>query len=108
MTNRRWTSGMLTTEDWWAVWIGLAIYALSLLSLAGFDALGWMTRPRSWERTDVVGEFEWSKLLRVTGGGYSTWHPLAAWLGTYVAFTGLLAIGAYVQRLDLTPVVLGS
>ena len=107
MTNRRWTSGMLTTEDWWAVWIGLAIYALSLLSLAGFDALGWMTRPRSWEWTDVVGEFEWSKLLRVTGGGYSTWHPLAAWLVTYVAFTGLLSIGAYFQRLDLKRFVLG-
>ena len=24
-TNRRWTSGMFATEDWWSVWIGLAL-----------------------------------------------------------------------------------
>ena len=33
-TNRRWHSGMFGTEDWWSVWIGLAIFAASLVSLA--------------------------------------------------------------------------
>ncbi len=33
-TNRRWHSGMFGTEDWWSVWIGLAIFAASLASLA--------------------------------------------------------------------------
>lgn len=107
MTNRRWTSGMLTTEDWWAVWVGLAIYAVSLVSLAGVDLVGWMTRPRSWEWTDVVGGFEWSKLLRVSGAGYEGWHPLGAWLVTYVVFGGLLSAGAWCQRLDVRRFALG-
>ena len=47
--NRRWTSGMLSTEDWWAVWLGLRVYALSLLALGGIDAVGWMPRPRTRE-----------------------------------------------------------
>ena len=107
MTNRRWTSGMLTTEDWWAVWVGLLIYVASLLSLAGLDTVGWMTRPRSWEWTNLIGEFSWSKLLRVSGASYAEWHPLATWLATYFVFTALLSIGAYFQRLDLKRFVLG-
>lgn len=101
MTNRRWTSGMLTTEDWWAVWVGLAIYAAGLMSLAGIDLVGWMSRPRTWEWTNVVGDFSWSKLLRSSGAAYAEWHPLATWLVTYLVFTGLLGIGAYFQRLDM-------
>ncbi len=107
MTNRRWTSGMLTTEDWWAVWVGLAIYAAALTSLVGLDLVGWMSRPRTWEWTNVVGDFEWSKLLRSTGAGYAAWHPLATWLVTYVVFAGLFAIGAYFQRLDMRRFLLG-
>lgn len=105
--NRRFTSGMLSTEDWWAVWIALAIYAVSLLSLAGVDLVGWMTRPGAWEWTDLTGDFAWSKLLSVSGEAYAGWHPLAAWLTTYVVFTGLLSIGAYFQRLNLKRFVLG-
>ncbi|HEX6995466.1 MAG TPA: putative sulfate exporter family transporter [Gammaproteobacteria bacterium] len=107
MTNRRWTSGMLTTEDWWAVWVGLAIYAAALMSLAGVDLVGWMSRPRVWEWTNVVGDFEWSKLLRTSGAAYAAWHPLAAWLATYVVFAALFAIGAYFQRLDMRRFVVG-
>src|SRR6188508_3252369 len=40
-TNRRWWSGMLATEDWWSVWIGLGIFALGLASLLGLDLVGW-------------------------------------------------------------------
>ena len=107
MTNRRWTSGMLTTEDWWAVWVGLAIYAAALMSLAGLDLVGWMSRPRTWEWTSVVGDFEWGKLLRTSGAAYAAWHPLVAWLVTYVVFTALFTIGAYFQRLDIRRFVLG-
>ena len=54
-TNRRWWSGMLRTEDWWSVWIGLAIFAASLLSLAGADLVGWMARPRPWTSAGSAG-----------------------------------------------------
>ena len=93
-TNRRWSSGMLGTEDWWSVWIGLALFAASLLSLAGLDLVGWMVRPRPWEWTDVAGAFAWSKLFAPAGADYAGWHPLAAWFTTYLVFTALFALGA--------------
>ncbi len=99
--NRRWSSGMLSTEDWWAVWVGLAIYAASLGALLGLDLVGWMPRPRTWEWTDVVGDFAWSKLLAPVGSAYAGWHPVAAWLTTYAVFAGLLTLGARCQRLDV-------
>jgi uncharacterized membrane protein YadS len=95
--NRRWTSGMFSTEDWWSVWVGLALYVAGLASLAGLDLLTWMARPRAWEWTDVVGDFGWSKLIATSGG----WQPIAAWLVTYVVFAALFTFGAYWQRLNV-------
>ena len=31
--NRRWYSGMLTTEDWWAVWLGLIMFFAGMMSI---------------------------------------------------------------------------
>lgn len=98
--NRGFTSGMFKTEDWWAVWLGLGIYAASLLSLAGVDLVGWMARPRAWEWTDVTGAFAWSKLVGATAAGYAAWHPVAAWLTTYAVFAALFTFGARFQGLD--------
>jgi uncharacterized membrane protein YadS len=105
--NRRWHSGMFATEDWWSVWIGLALFAASLLALAGVDTVGWMARPRPWEWTSLSGEFAWSKLFAPAGAGYASWHPLASWLTTYAAFTALFATGARFLRLDVRRFVLG-
>ncbi len=35
-------------EDWLAVWIGLALVALSLAPLAGMDLLGWAVTTSIW------------------------------------------------------------
>jgi uncharacterized membrane protein YadS len=106
-TNRGWASGMLATEDWWAVWIGLAIFAASLASLGGVDLVGWMARPRPWEWTDLTGAFAWSKLFAPAGASYGGWHPLAAFATTYVVFTALFALGARALRLDVPRFVKG-
>jgi uncharacterized membrane protein YadS len=106
-TNRRWHSGMFATEDWWSVWIGLAIFAASLLALLGPDVVGWMVRPRPWEWTDVTGEFAWSKWFAPSGSNYAGWHPLVAFLTTYAIFTSLFAIGARFLGLDVRRFVLG-
>jgi uncharacterized membrane protein YadS len=98
---------MLATEDWWSVWIGLAIFAASLVSLGGADLVGWMARTRAWEWTDVVADFEFGKLFAPAGASYAGWHPLAAWLTTYVVFTALFTIGAKFLGLDLRRFVLG-
>lgn len=100
-TNRRWYSGMLSTEDWWAVWLGLFMFVVSLVSIWGLDLVGWMARPRAWEWTNLLSEFGWAKIFRPAGSAYGEWHPLALWLTTYVVFTGLLSVGAYFQGLDV-------
>jgi uncharacterized membrane protein YadS len=105
--NRRWHSGMLATEDWWSLWLGLAIFAASLLALAGADVVGWMARPRPWEGTDLAGEFAWSKLFAPAGSAYSGWHALASWFVTYAVFTALFATGAKFMRLDMGRFVFG-
>jgi uncharacterized membrane protein YadS len=106
-TNRRWHSGMFSTEDWWSVWIGLAIFAASLASLTGIDLVGWMARPRAWEWTNLAGEFAWSKLFAPAGSGYASWHPLGSMAATYLVFTALFATGARFLRLDVRRFVVG-
>ena len=106
-TNRRWYSGMASTEDWWAVWLGLFLFAVSLISIWGFDPVGWMARPRAWEWTNLTSEFAWAGILRPAGAAYGGWHPLALLLATYVVFTGLLSIGAWFQGLDIRRFVSG-
>jgi uncharacterized membrane protein YadS len=106
-TNRRWHSGMFGTEDWWSVWIGLAIFAASLASLAGVDLVGWMARPRPWEWTNLSSEFAWSKLFAPASAGYASWHPLVSWAATYFVFTALFATGARFLRLDVRRFVIG-
>lgn len=105
--NRRWHSGMLATEDWWSLWLGLAIFAASLLSLAGVDLVGWMARPRPWEWTNLTGEFASGKLFAPAGAAYSGWHALSSWLATYAIFTALFATGAKFMRLDVRRFVFG-
>ncbi len=105
-TNRSWSSGILRTEDWWAVWIGLGVYAASLLSLAGIDLVGWMARPRAWEWTDVTGTFAWSQFFAPAGAEYAGWHALASFFTTYAAFTALFAVGARFLQLDVRRFVL--
>ena len=38
----------LRSEDWLAVWIGLALFALSLGVLGGTDLLGWGVATAEW------------------------------------------------------------
>lgn len=93
-TNRRWYSGMLSTEDWWAVWLGLVMLLAGLSSLWGWDLVGWMVKNKTW----VWGDFAWANVLGVTG--YAL-HPLAALAATYAVWTVLVCVGAWFMGLDL-------
>ncbi len=96
--NRRWYSGMATTEDWWAVWLGLIMFAAGLTSIWGWDLVGWMAKYKTW----VWGDFTWENALRLTGDYYkANWHPLVGLIFTYIVFTILVMIGARAQKLDL-------
>jgi hypothetical protein len=41
-------SSLYKKEDWWAVWIGLGIFALSLPSYFGVYTLGWIPVAKPW------------------------------------------------------------
>ena len=41
-------SSLLQSEDWWAVWLGLFIFALGAGKIWGLDLLGWVTSFGVW------------------------------------------------------------
>jgi len=51
--NRKWTDGMSTTEDWWAVWIGLIMFGAGLFTIWNVDLVGWMAKTKTWEISQV-------------------------------------------------------
>ncbi|MDZ7736154.1 MAG: hypothetical protein U5P41_08685 [Gammaproteobacteria bacterium] len=93
--NRHWTSGMLSTEDWWAVWLGLVMFAAGLVSIIGVDLVGWMARPSTW------AEFSWASALQPAGDAYADWHPLASLAMTYAVFTVLTTLGAAAMGMNV-------
>lgn len=92
--NRKWYSGMTGTEDWWAVWLGLAMFLASVGSLWGFDLTGWMAKPTTW----VWGEFSIENVLKPSGK--QDWHPIMSWLATYFVFTSMTCFAAWAMKLD--------
>lgn len=80
-------------EDWLAVWIGLALVALSLAPLAGMDLLGWAVTTSIW--TDP------SAALAPVGQAYAGWGGLGALGATFVALLTILGVGA--RALGLRP-----
>ncbi|VVB55154.1 Uncharacterised protein [uncultured archaeon] len=47
-------SSLWKKEDWWAVWIGLAIFALSLPSYFGIFLLGWIPTAKPWSDASQI------------------------------------------------------
>jgi uncharacterized membrane protein YadS len=74
------------TEDWWAVWIGLFIFALSLIYLTGADLLGWVVSPKIWT--------DFSKSVGPVSKGFADMSGFLSLFLTYIAFTVILSIGA--------------
>jgi uncharacterized membrane protein YadS len=119
-TQRHWYSGMATTEDWWAVWLGLAFFALGLLTLAGVDLVGWISYPKIWVASMPDGAIA-KKIVTIDksfyalGGKYSltakamykSLGPIGSIFVTYIVFTIATTIGAYFQKWDMKRFVVG-
>ena len=97
--NRRWYSGMDTSEDWWAVWLGLAFFFLGLLSVTGIDFVGWIAYPKTW--VDIT------KSIVPLGKSYKGLGAIGSIGVTYVMFTIATCIGAYCMRWNLKKFFLG-
>ncbi|HEY3319325.1 MAG TPA: putative sulfate exporter family transporter [Planctomycetota bacterium] len=77
---------MLSSEDWWSVWIGLAIFALSLGVFAGIDLLGWSAKASPWL---AVGSS-----IKPVSAKYAQIPSWASILLTYVFLLGICSFGA--------------
>ncbi len=99
--NKKWTSGMSRTEDWWSAWLGLFFFGLGLLTIWGLDVVGWIAKPKTWELTNLLQDFSWSKLLKVSSKTFHHWHPLLSLFVTYIVFVSTTTLGAYYQKLNV-------
>jgi len=106
-TNKKWYSGMFSNEDWWSAWLGLFFFALGLLSIWGLDVVGWIAKPKTWEFSNLMSDFSWSKLLKTSSKNYHNLHPLLSLFITYFVFLSLTSIGAYFQKLNVKKYITG-
>jgi uncharacterized membrane protein YadS len=79
-------SALLTTEDWWSVWLGLTIFVLSMGVMAGADVLGWVIKAQVWLSP--------VKSVTPVSGAYATTPVILSMVGTYLLLLGLTTIGA--------------
>ena len=92
-------SALLSSEDWWSVWIGIGIFALSLLMFAGVDALGWAVQTREWLRPgDGLGP---------VSKGYATLPGALSALLTYLFLLLIMGVGAAFLEANLKKFALG-
>lgn len=92
---------MLSNEDWWAVWLGLIMFLAGMMTIWGIDIVGWMSKTKTWEFTNLIDDFTWAKLVNPAGKSYAEISPLLSLFTTYVVFTTLTCIGAWFQKLDV-------
>jgi len=88
----------LGTEDWWAVWIGLGLFALSLPVLAGFDTLGWAAATQVW----MVS----AKAVAPVSKAYAALPGVVSLTLTYLFLIGAMSLGALALGLDVRRFVL--
>ena len=74
------------TEDWWSVWLGLAVSVLSMGVIWGVDLLGWALKAQVW-RSPLSA-------VKPVSAAYASLPVLVSIAATYAFLLGLCAIGA--------------
>src|SRR5262249_6047393 len=87
------------SEDWLSVWIGLAIFVLSLAALGGGDILGWVVTTAVW--TDL------SQALGTASKAYAGIGGFGALIATYIALLVVMTAGAAALRENIARFALG-
>lgn len=91
MENKK--SSLLATEDWWAVWIGMLIFILSMGVFKGADIVGWVVKPSMW--TDL------SKSITPFSKNYAGLSPLLSLVITYAAIAAIFSVGTAAMGHDV-------
>ena len=81
------------SEDWLAVWIGLAIFILSLGAAIGLDLLGFAAAPKTW--------IELGKAVKPAGEGFAALGGFGALLVTFIFVLALMLAAAWALGADL-------
>ena len=81
------------SEDWLAVWIGLLIFVLALVSIAGPNLLGWVVTTSVWTGLGSA--------LGSTSASYAKLGGVGALLATYIALLAVLSVGAAALKIDV-------
>src|SRR5262249_16809519 len=79
-------------EDWLALWIGLAIFALALAGLAGNDLIGWVVNTSVWIDPGLA--------LSTVSKAWAGLGGAGALVVTYVALLAVMTAGAAALNLD--------
>jgi uncharacterized membrane protein YadS len=81
------------SEDWLALWLGLAIFVLSLGIFFGIDLLGWSAKTNVWisieQSTKSISE------------SFSSLSPLLSIFLTFIFMLIIMTIGAKALKLDI-------
>ncbi|SHH97236.1 putative sulfate exporter family transporter [Desulfosporosinus lacus] len=77
---------VLKSEDWWAVWLGLFIFLLSMGPVFGMELLGWVVKVNVWVDS--------SKALAPVSKTFQNLPGIYSALLTYLFLMGITTIGA--------------
>ena len=77
---------MFKSEDWWAVWLGLFIFLLSMGPVFGIELLGWVVKFNVW--------VESSKALAPVSKSFQSLPGIYSALLTYLFLMGITTVGA--------------
>lgn len=80
---------LLATEDWWAAWLGLFIFALGLGPIFGVDLLGWVVKDSTW--IDI------SKSIAPISKNYAGLSGIASLFLTYLFLLAITCFGTWVM-----------
>jgi hypothetical protein len=93
------TKFIRNNEDWWALWIGLFVFVVSLGTLLGRDPLGWGIATRVW--LDI------SKAMAPVSKAYEGMSGFVALLLTYLFMLVIMGVGAKALKFNLKEFAIG-
>lgn len=87
-SKQKWYSGMLSLEDWWAVWLGLGLIFLTMIFFwSGYSIKPWAVTPGSWSDLSGVGK------------DFAQNYP--AWIVLLIAFSILFTFSTAIMGLKV-------
>jgi uncharacterized membrane protein YadS len=80
-------------EDWLALILGVSIFAVALVGLAGVDVLGWVATTRVWTEPGAA--------LAPASKNYGSLPGRVALVATYLGLLAVMSLGARLLRRDV-------